>query len=58
MKGEINLGRDNKQGKSKNKNSLPQTPDQLKIAPNKAKEETAQELMELEKLVAKNKSKK
>jgi len=51
------MGRDNKQGKSKNKNSLPQTPKNEKIAPNAAKEETAQELLELESLVAKNKQK-
>ncbi|WP_397538095.1 hypothetical protein [Rummeliibacillus pycnus] len=51
------MGRDNKQGKSKNKRSLPQTPKNEKIAPQAAKEETAQELLELESLVAKNKQK-
>ncbi|MGG0656852.1 YfhD family protein [Rummeliibacillus pycnus] len=51
------MGRDNKQGKSKNKSSLPQTPKNEKIAPQQAKEETAQELLELENLVAKNKKK-
>lgn len=51
------MGRDNKQGKSKNKRSLPQTPANEKIAPSQAKEEVAAELMELEKLVAQNKNK-
>lgn len=58
MKGGLNMGRDNKQGQSNNKNSLPQTPKNQKIAPNKAKEEFSQELAELEKLVAKNTTKK
>ncbi len=57
LKGESDMGRDNKQGKSKNKGSLPQTPANQKIAPNQAREETAQELLELEQLVAKNKTK-
>lgn len=48
------MGRDNKQGKSNNKNSLPQTPKNQKIAPNQVKEEFSRELTELEKLVAKN----
>ena len=47
------MGRDNKQGQSNNKNSLPQTPKNQKIAPNKMREEVAQELSELEQLVAK-----
>ncbi|MEO4052008.1 YfhD family protein [Solibacillus sp. CAU 1738] len=48
------MGRDNKQGKSNNKGSLPQTPKNQKIAPNKVQEEFSQELTELEKLVAKS----
>lgn len=44
------MGRDNKQGKSKNKASLPQTPANQKIAPSQAREEVAKELAELEKL--------
>jgi len=54
------MGRDDSQGKSNNTNSLPQTPKNLKISPNKVHEEFAQELDELEELVkkAKNNSKK
>lgn len=52
------MGRDNKQGQSSNKGSLPQTPKNQKIAPNKVKEEFSSELMELGKLIPKNKPKK
>lgn len=52
------MGRDNKQGKSKNKNSLPQTPKNEKIAPNNVQAEFAQELTDLDALVKKNKQKK
>ncbi|MEG0260565.1 MAG: YfhD family protein [Lysinibacillus sp.] len=48
------MGRDNKQGRSHNKASLPQTPKNQKIAPNKVREEFSEELTELEKLVSKN----
>lgn len=41
------MGRDNKQGKSQNKGSLPQTPKTQKIAPNKAKEEFSKEFESL-----------
>ncbi|XRD24273.1 YfhD family protein [Lysinibacillus fusiformis] len=41
------MGRDNKQGQSNNKGSLPQTPKNQKIAPNKVSEEFSQEFMEL-----------
>ncbi|QQP11711.1 hypothetical protein FJQ98_21390 [Lysinibacillus agricola] len=37
------MGRDNKQGKSANKGSLPQTPKTKKIAPNKASEKANEE---------------
>ncbi|QPR68676.1 YfhD family protein [Lysinibacillus macroides] len=41
------MGRDNKQGQSNNKGSLPQTPKNQKIAPNKVSEEFSKEFMEL-----------
>lgn len=50
------MGRDNKQGKSKNKGSLPQTPANQKIAPSQSKEEVAAELLELEKLAGQHKN--
>lgn len=43
----INIGRDNKQGKSKNKDTLPQTPKNQKIKPNNVQEEIAAEFAEL-----------
>lgn len=52
------MGRDNKQGQSNNKGSLPQTPKNQKIAPNKVKEEFSQELTDLVNSVAKAKPKK
>ncbi len=58
MKGGYHMGRDNKQGQSNNKGSLPQTPKNQKIAPNKVNEEFSSELMELGKLIPKNKPKK
>lgn len=58
MKGATHMGRDNKQGQSNNKGSLPQTPKNQKIAPNKASEEFSQEFMELINSVAQNKNKK
>ena len=48
------MGRDNKQGQSNNKGSLPQTPKNQKMSPQKAKEEFSKELTALEKIVAKN----
>lgn len=47
MKGATHMGRDNKQGQSNNKGSLPQTPKNQKIAHNKVSEEFSQEFMEL-----------
>ncbi|WP_312507425.1 YfhD family protein [Lysinibacillus sp.] len=52
------MGRDNKQGQSNNKGSLPQTPKNQKIAPNKVSEEFSQEFMGLINSVAQNKNKK
>ena len=51
------MGRDNKQGQSNNKGSLPQTPKNQKIAPNKVSEEFSQEIMELINTVTQNKNK-
>lgn len=47
------MGRDDSKSKGTNKNSLPQTPH--KIAPNRVKEEIAEELEELHQLVEKAK---
>ena len=52
------MGRDNKQGQSSNKGSLPQTPKNQKIAPNKVREEFAQELADLKKMAFKTPHKK
>lgn len=41
------MGRNNNQGHSKNKSSLPQTPKNQKIAPNEVQEEFAQEIADL-----------
>lgn len=46
----IQMGRDDSIGKGTGKQSLPQTPKNLKIAPNKMKEEIAKELDELHQL--------
>lgn len=54
---EIYMGRDNKQGKSNNKDSLPQTPKNLKIKPSDIREEFAKEFKELEKDTPKAKRK-
>ena len=51
------MGRDDSKSKGTNKQSLPQTPKNLKIAPNKIKEEIAEELNELHLLVEKRKKK-
>ena len=51
------MGRDDSKSKGTNKQSLPQTPKNLKIAPNKVREEIAEELDELHKLVEKRKNK-
>ncbi|SOC08707.1 hypothetical protein SAMN05880501_105126 [Ureibacillus xyleni] len=49
------MGRDDSKSKGTNKQSLPQTPENLKIAPNKMREEIASELDELHQLVEKTK---
>lgn len=51
------MGRDNKQGKTKNAEALPQTPKQEKIPPEFAQEEFSRELTDLEKLVLKRRGK-
>lgn len=43
----IRMGRDDSKSKGTNKQSLPQTPKNLKIAPNKVREEIAKEFDEL-----------
>jgi len=43
------MGRNNNQGKSKNKNSLPQTPKNQTIAPNEVQAEFAQEITDITK---------
>ncbi|MFJ8065789.1 YfhD family protein [Psychrobacillus sp. NPDC096426] len=53
----INIGRDNKQGKSKNKDTLPQTPKNQKIKPSNVQEEYAAEFAELPGNTTKKKSK-
>jgi hypothetical protein len=50
------MGRDDSKSKGTNKRSLPQTPKNLKIAPNKVREEISEELNELHRLVEKRKS--
>ena len=49
------MGRDDSAGKGTNKQSLPQTPKNQKISPNKAREEMANELNELHRLVEQGK---
>ena len=56
MKGEYEMGRDDSTSKGTNKRSLPQTPKNEKIAPNKMREEIANELNELHRLAEKGKS--
>ncbi|SDN31958.1 YfhD-like protein [Psychrobacillus sp. OK028] len=51
------MGRDNKQGQSNNKDTLPQTPKNLKIKPSDIREEFAKEFEELEKSKPKAKRK-
>lgn len=53
MKGGTIMGRDNHQGASNNKNSLPQTPKNQKIKPGDMKAEMSKELAELTKLAPK-----
>nr|WP_198044764.1 hypothetical protein [Lysinibacillus timonensis] len=49
------MGRDDSKRQGNNTGSLPQTPKNLKISPNKVHEEFSQELDELEQLVKKTK---
>lgn len=48
------MGRDNKQGKSNNKSSLPQTPKNQKIEPAKVQEEISKELGDFSKITPQN----
>ena len=50
------MGRDDSKSKGTNKRSLPQTPKNQKIAPNKVREEISEELNELHRLVEKRKN--
>ena len=52
------MGRDDSSSKGTNKGSLPQTPKNQKIAPNKAREEIAKEIDDLHELVQKSKKNK
>ncbi|MFC6334223.1 YfhD family protein [Paenibacillus septentrionalis] len=52
------MGRNNNQGHSKNKSSLPQTPKNEKIAPNEVQEEFAQEIADLTRRAPKKTTKK
>ena len=52
------MGRDDNKSNSNNKNTLPQTPKNQKIAPNKVREEFSKELAELHSLAHNNKQKK
>ena len=54
----ICMGRDDSKSKGTNKESLPQTPKNQKIAPNKVREEIANELDELHRLVEERKNNK
>ena len=54
----IKMGRDDSSSKGTNKGSLPQTPKNQKIAPNKASEEIAKEIDDLHELVQKSKKNK
>lgn len=49
------MGRDDSKSKGTNKRSLPQTPRNQKIQPNKIQEEIANELIELHELAEKSK---
>lgn len=52
------MGRDDSAGKGTNKGSLPQTPKNQKVPPNRAREEIAKEIDELHRLVEKAKNNK
>lgn len=52
------MGRDDKQGSSNNKRALPQTPKNEKVPAERAHEEIADELAELQQLVRERKRKK
>lgn len=52
------MGRDDKKGSSHNKDTLPQTPKNEKIAPNKVKEEFSKELIEIAKAASRQRNQK
>ncbi|MFF5996376.1 MULTISPECIES: YfhD family protein [unclassified Lysinibacillus] len=49
------MGRDDKKGRSHQKQTLPQTPKNQKIAPNKIREEFSREIAEIEQAAERNK---
>lgn len=51
------MGRDDSSSKGTNKGSLPQTPKKQKIVPNNVREEIAEELDELHRLIERGKNK-
>ncbi len=56
LKGVFLMGRDDSKSKGTNKQSLPQTPNNAKIAPGEMREEIARELDELHQLAQKAKN--
>ncbi|MGN7118367.1 YfhD family protein [Lysinibacillus odysseyi] len=52
------MGRDDKKGSSHNKDTLPQTPKNEKISPNKIREEFSKELVEIAKSASRQRHKK
>lgn len=52
------MGRDDKKGSSFNKDTLPQTPKNEKIPPNKIREEFSKELIEIAKAASRQNQKK
>jgi len=58
MKGACQMGRDDKKGSSHNKDTLPQTPKNEKISPNKIREEFSKELVEIAKSASRQRHKK
>ena len=58
MKGAFYMGRDDKKGSSHNKDTLPQTPKNEKIPPNKIREEFSKELIEIAKAASRQQDKK
>lgn len=57
-KGAVMMGRDDKKGSSQNKDTLPQTPKNEKIPPNKIREEFSKELIEIAQAASRQRHKK